>query len=156
MPDTTGHVAYHLRSTIPGSKAIYRVLGTAPSANAPHMTTVWVQRVGEQGASPWGPDAMMSWAHQFVACCEHGNPQRTPCETCGDQASVVVERYENGRLVWSADGVVLGDEKPSAIRLLGRAEQIIRELMDLAGDIGSRSSDTLMRAATLLAEIDAL
>lgn len=53
----------------------YRVLGTGPTANAPHLTAVWVQKVGEQGATRWSPDMLVSNFHDIVAVDSDGNPQ---------------------------------------------------------------------------------
>lgn len=52
---------------------VRHVLGTSPSENAPHRTTVWVQREGEQGATGWSADQLMSIWHDLVAIDENGN-----------------------------------------------------------------------------------
>lgn len=62
---TAKHVAYRLRDIRTG--ATYLVHGTSPSANAPHLTTVWVQREGEQGVRGWSLDTLCSAWHDLVA-----------------------------------------------------------------------------------------
>jgi hypothetical protein len=57
---------------------IRRVLGTTPAANAPHLTQVWIQREGEQGAQAWSADQLMSTWHDLVAVDENN---RTNAET---------------------------------------------------------------------------
>jgi hypothetical protein len=55
---------------------MYRVLGSTPSANAPHLTTVWVQKVDQpKTCLPWSASSMQSGYHDFVAVDEHGNQQ---------------------------------------------------------------------------------
>jgi hypothetical protein len=78
---TAGDVAYRLRNTSTGTE--YLVLGTSLAANAPHMTSVWVQEVGEIGAKPWSPDVLVSHWHDIVAVDEHGQPR--PPFAIGDQ-----------------------------------------------------------------------
>ncbi len=64
-----------LKNLLTGS--VYRVLGSTPSTNAPHLTTVWVQKVDQpRTALPWSADSMMSDYHSFVAVDEHGREQR--------------------------------------------------------------------------------
>lgn len=64
-----------LKNLLTGS--VYRVLGSTPSTNAPHLTTVWVQKVDQtRTALPWSADSMMSDYHAFVAVDEHGREQR--------------------------------------------------------------------------------
>lgn len=52
---------------------VRRILGTAPATNAPHLTMVWVQREGEQGATPWRADELMSTWHDLVAVDANGD-----------------------------------------------------------------------------------
>lgn len=59
------HVAYRLRDTRTG--ATYLIHGTTPAANAPHLTTVWVQREGDQGVRGWSLDMLCSTWHDLVA-----------------------------------------------------------------------------------------
>lgn len=51
----------------------------AGRTNAPHLTTVWVQKVDQpRTALAWSADSMMSSYHWFVAVDEHGREQRKP------------------------------------------------------------------------------
>jgi hypothetical protein len=66
-------VEFRIRNSRTGTT--YLVLGTGPAANAPHLTVVWVQREGEQGAAPWNPVEMMSGWHPIVAVDVEGATQ---------------------------------------------------------------------------------
>lgn len=66
-------VQYRVRNANTGKT--YLVLGTGPARNAPHLTVVWVQAEGEQGASPWNPAEMVSNWHPVVAVDDKGNTQ---------------------------------------------------------------------------------
>ena len=64
----------HLKNLLTGS--VYLVLGSTPSTNAPHLTTVWLQKVDQpRTALPWSATSMMSDYHRFVAVDEHGREQ---------------------------------------------------------------------------------
>jgi hypothetical protein len=71
--------AYRIQN---GRGATYLVLGTGPTTNAPHLTSVWVQREGEQGAVQWSPDMMMSPYYDLVALCAHGYTANDSCPGC--------------------------------------------------------------------------
>lgn len=63
-------ISFRLLDTRTGT--VRRILGTSPAANAPHMTTVWVQREGERGVQGWSADMLMSTWHDLVAIDENG------------------------------------------------------------------------------------
>jgi hypothetical protein len=71
--EETEPVEFRIQNSRTGTT--YRVLGTGPAANAPHLTVVWVQRVGERGATPWNPAEMMSRHWPIVAVDRDGNQQ---------------------------------------------------------------------------------
>jgi hypothetical protein len=56
--DQAAPVEFRIRNKDTGQE--YIVHGTGLAAKAPHMTVVWVQKVGEHGVSPWNPAEMMS------------------------------------------------------------------------------------------------
>jgi hypothetical protein len=72
--------AYRIVNRLTGTA--YLVLGTGPAENAPHLTAVWVQKEGEQGASPWSPAEMISSWWPLVATCDHGYAQHDSCPNC--------------------------------------------------------------------------
>lgn len=64
----------YLKNLLTGS--VYLVLGSTPSTNAPHLTTVWVQKVDQpRTVLPWSAESMMNSYHWFVAVDEHGREQ---------------------------------------------------------------------------------
>jgi hypothetical protein len=71
--------AYRIQN---GRGAVYLVFGTGPTTNAPHLTSVWVQREGEQGVVQWSPDMMMSRHYDLVALCAHGYTANDSCPGC--------------------------------------------------------------------------
>lgn len=68
---TAAAPSYRIRNNRTG--ATYLVLGTGPTTNAPHLTSVWVQREGKQGATQWNPAEMMSPYFDLVAVDADGN-----------------------------------------------------------------------------------
>lgn len=96
-------VSFRLLDTRTG--LVRRVLGTSPATNAPHLTVVWVQREGEQGAQAWSADQLMSAWHDLVAIDEEGRRQ----------APEPVARELD---IWLSEGVVLVDPMPEGDRMI--------------------------------------
>lgn len=147
-----GKISYGIYNKDSG--AMYRVLGSAPAPNAAHMTVVWVRRDGQKDAMPWDPATLMSDDWGFVALCPHDYTLNDSCPGCDRDAEQAAVRT---LLATPASGLLKAHNVrviESTDRQLGRATQLIRELMELANDVGSRADDTLRRAGTFLAETD--
>jgi len=68
--------AYRIRHVYDGRT--YLVLGTSPTTNAPHLTSLWVRREGRQEELEWTPETLMSDLVSFVAVDEDDQPQPAP------------------------------------------------------------------------------